>query len=209
MLYPTFDNYFSKFREDENCMAQVVDTTDFYSGMKIKWQDGIWEVIDYQHHKMGRGGAVIKTKLKNLDTGSIVENSFRSGEKFERVIYDDKKAQFLYQDGENYVFMDLESFEQIYVPGDFLGESVNFLTDNLELDLEFYEGKVVGVELPKSVELKVVDTPPSFKGDTVTGGNKPATLETGLTINVPMFVNNGDSIVVDSRSGEYLERVKK
>lgn len=190
-------------------MAQVVDTTDFYSGMKIKWQDGIWEVIDYQHHKMGRGGAVIKTKLKNLDTGSIVENSFRSGEKFERVIYDDKKAQFLYQDGENYVFMDLESFEQIYVPGDFLGESVNFLTDNLEVDLEFYEGKVVGLELPKSVELKVVDTPPSFKGDTVSGGNKPATLETGLTINVPMFVNNGDSIVVDSRSGEYLERIKK
>lgn len=209
MLYSTFDNYFSKFREDENCMAQVVDTTDFYSGMKIKWQDGIWEVIDYQHHKMGRGGAVIKTKLKNLDTGSIVENSFRSGEKFERVIYDDKKAQFLYQDGENYVFMDLESFEQIYVPGDFLGESVNFLTDNLEVDLEFYEGKVVGLELPKSVELKVVDTPPSFKGDTVSGGNKPATLETGLTINVPMFVNNGDSIVVDSRSGEYLERIKK
>jgi len=190
-------------------MAQVVDTTDFYSGMKIKWQDGIWEVIDYQHHKMGRGGAVIKTKLKNLDTGSTVENSFRSGEKFERVIYDDKKAQFLYQDGENYVFMDLESFEQIYVPGDFLGESVNFLTDNLEVDLEFYEGKVVGVELPKNVELKVVDTPPSFKGDTVSGGNKPATLETGLTINVPMFVNTGDSIVVDSKSGEYLERVKK
>lgn len=190
-------------------MAQVVDTTDFYSGLKIKWQSAIWEVIDYQHHKMGRGGAVIKTKLKNLDTGSIIENSFRSGEKFERVIYDEKNAQFIFQDGEHYVFMDMESYDQIYLSSDVLANATNYLTDNLEVMLEVYEGKVVGVELPKSVELKVVDTPPSFKGDTVSGGGKPATLETGLTITVPMFVNVGDSIIVDTRTGAYLERAKK
>lgn len=190
-------------------MAQVVDTSDFYSGMKIRWQDAIWEIIDYQHHKMGRGGAVIKTKLKNLDTGSIIENSFRSGEKFERIIFEEKPAQFIFQDGDNYVFMDMENYDQIYIPKDVLDTAINYLTDNLEVVLEFHENRVVGVELPKSVDLKVIETPPSFKGDTVSGGGKPATLETGITITVPVFVNVGDAIVVDTRTGQYLERVKK
>lgn len=190
-------------------MALVVDTSDFYSGMKIKWQNAIWEIIDYQHHKMGRGGAVIKTKLKNLDSGSIIENSFRSGEKFERIIFDEKPAQFIFQDGDHYVFMDLESYDQIYISNDVLGSVTNYLTDNLEVMLEFHENRVVGIELPKSVELKVIETPPSFKGDTVSGGGKPATLETGITITVPVFVNIGDAIVVDTRTGQYLERSKK
>jgi len=189
-------------------MASVVETSDFHSGMKIKWQDGIWEILDCQHHKMGRGGAIVRTKLKNLDTGAIIENSFRSGERFERVTFDDKPAQFLYQDGENYVFMDLGNYDQIYIPKDILGNAVSFLKDNLEVSLSMYEGRVVGVELPKSVELKVVDTSPGYKGDTVSGGGKPATLETGLVLTVPMFIEVGDVIVVDTRTGEYIERAK-
>ncbi|WP_024822174.1 elongation factor P [Aminobacterium mobile] len=190
-------------------MSQVIDTSDFYSGIKVRWQDGIWEVVEYQHHKMGRGGAVVRTKLKNVETGSIVDTTFRSGEKFERIIYDEKPAQFLYQEGDNYVFMDMASYDQLYIPKDVLGDVANYLTDNLEAQLEMFEGRIMGVELPKSVELKVIDTPPGFKGDTVSGGGKPATLETGITVTVPIFVEVGDTVVVDTRSGEYLERAKK
>ncbi|MDI9369553.1 MAG: elongation factor P [Synergistaceae bacterium] len=190
-------------------MAQIVDTSDFYSGMKIMWQDGIWEVVDYQHHKMGRGGATIRTKLKNLDTGSIVENSFRSGERFERVVFDDKPAQYSYRDGEDYVFMDLATYEQLHISADILGDVVNYLVDDMEVQIEFHEGRIMGIEMPKSVELEVTDTPPSFKGDTVSGGGKPATLQTGLTVTVPIFINVGDTVVVDTRTGTYLERAKK
>jgi len=125
-------------------MGQVVDTSSFHSGMKVIWQEGIWEIIDCQHHKMGRGGAIVRTKLKNIESGSIVENSFRSGDKLERVIFDDKAAQFLYQDGENYVFMDMENYDQIYIHKDSLGSSASFLTDNLEVELEMHEGRISG-----------------------------------------------------------------
>ena len=190
-------------------MGQVVDTSGFHSGMKVLWQEGIWEIIDCQHHKMGRGGAIVRTRLRNLENGSIVENSFRSGEKLERVIFDDKAAQFLYQDGENYVFMDMDNYDQIYIHKDSLGSAASFLTDNLEVELEMHEGRIMGIELPKSVELKVVETSPGYKGDTVSGSGKPATLETGFTVTVPMFVEVGDVIVVDTRTGEYLERAKR
>ncbi len=190
-------------------MAQVVDTSDFHSGMKIRWQDGIWEILDCQHHKMGRGGAIVKTKLRNLVAGSIVENSFRSGERFERIIFEEKPAQYLYQDGDSYIFMDMESYDQLYIPKDVLGNAVNYLTDNLEVALQMFEGRIMALELPKSVELQVVETDPGFKGDTVSGSGKPATLETGLTVAVPMFVNVGERVVVDTRTGEYLERAKK
>ncbi|ADE57162.1 MULTISPECIES: elongation factor P [Aminobacterium] len=190
-------------------MSQVIDTSDFYSGIKVKWQDGIWEIIDYQHHKMGRGGAVIRTKLRNVETGSSVETTFRSGEKFERVIYDEKAAQFLYQEGDSYVFMDMGTYDQLYIHKDVLGDAINYLTDNLEVQIEYFEERVMGIDLPKSVELQVIDTPPGYKGDTVSSGGKPATLETGITITVPIFINIGDTVVVDTRSGEYLERAKK
>ena len=190
-------------------MAQVVDTSDFHAGMKIKWQDDIWESLDCQHHKMGRGGAIIKTKVRNLVSGSIVENSFRSGERFERIIFDEKPAQYLYQDGDSYIFMDMESYDQLYIPKETLGNAVHYLTDNLEVALEMFEGRIMALSLPKSVELQVVETDPGFKGDTVSGGGKPATLETGLTITVPMFVNVGERVVVDTRTGTYLERAKK
>lgn len=190
-------------------MAQIVDTSKFYVGLKIKWQDGLWEVVDYQHHKMGRGGAVVKTKLRNIDTGSTIENGFRSGERFERIIFEEKPAQYIYQDGDHYVFMDMESFDHLSLSSDVLGNAMNYLIDNLEVSIDFYEGRVMGIELPNSVVLKIVDTAPAFKGDTVSGGGKPAKLETGLVVNVPMFIETGEDIVVDTRTGVYLERAKK
>ncbi|PIE54970.1 MAG: elongation factor P [Dethiosulfovibrio peptidovorans] len=190
-------------------MAQVVDTSKFYPGIKIVWQDGLWEVVEFQHHKMGRGGAVIKTKLKNLDTGTIIENAFRSGEKFDRIIFDERPAQFLYQDGESYVFMDMVNYDQIYLSSDMLSRTVSYLTDNLEVTLQMYGERIMGIDLPNSVVLKIIETSPNFKGDTASGGGKPATTETGLTVTVPMFVENGEDIVVDTRTGAYLERAKK
>ena len=160
--------------------------------------------MDYDHHKMGRGGAVVRTKLRNVETGSIVENSFKPGEKFERIIYEEKPAQYSYRDGEDYVFMDLATYDQMTLSPKVLGEAAKYLVDDLEIQLEFFEGKVMGIELPKSVTLKVTDTPPSFKGDTVTGGGKPATVVT-----VPVFIEPGEEIVVDTRTGLYLERAKK
>lgn len=189
-------------------MAQIVDTNSFRQGMMIKWEDSIWEILDCQHHKMGRGGAIVRTKLRNIYSGSIIETSFRAGERFERVVFDERKAQFIYKEGDNYVFMDMESYDQIYVPKSALGDKALYLSDNLEVSLELYEGNIVGIELPNTVSLKVVDTPPGYKGDTVSGGGKPATLETGLTITVPMFVEVGDIVLVDTRTGEYLERDK-
>ncbi|AFM21411.1 MAG TPA: elongation factor P [Acetomicrobium flavidum] len=189
-------------------MAQIVDTNSFRQGMMIKWEDSIWEILDCQHHKMGRGGAIVRTKLRNIYSGSIIETSFRAGERFERVVFDERKAQFIYKEGDNYVFMDMESYDQIYVPKSVLGDKALYLSDNLEVSLELYEGNIVGIELPNTVSLKVVDTPPGYKGDTVSGGGKPATLETGLTITVPMFVEVGDIVLVDTRTGEYLERDK-
>ena len=189
-------------------MADIVDTSKFYPGMKLKWQGGLWEVVDCQHHMKGRGGAVLKCKLRNLDTGSISENSFVSGnDKFERIVFDEKPAQYSYKDGDHYVFMDMESYEEVYLTKETLGPALNYLTDNLEVSLDMYEGKVMGITLPNSVVLKIVDTQPNFKGDTAAGGGKPATMETGLVITVPMFVMNGESVVVDTRTGEYIERV--
>ncbi|MDR1979465.1 MAG: elongation factor P [Synergistaceae bacterium] len=190
-------------------MAQVVDTTDFYVGLKFRWQEAIWEIVEFDHHKMGRGGAVVRTKLRNVETGSAVENSFKPGEKFERIIYDEKPAQFSYKDGNDYVFMDLSTYDQLTITPEALGDATKYLVDEMEIKIEVFEGKIMGIELPKSVILKVVDTPPSFKGDTVSGGGKPAVLETGITVTVPVFVEPGEQVVVDTRTGLYLERAKK
>ena len=130
-------------------------------------------------------------------------------DKFERIVFDEKPAQYSYKDGDHYVFMDMESYEEVYLTKETLGPALNYLTDNLEVSLDMYEGKVMGITLPNSVVLKIVDTQPNFKGDTAAGGGKPATMETGLVITVPMFVMNGESVVVDTRTGEYVERVKK
>ena len=190
-------------------MAQVVDTSDFYSGMEIRRQEGIWEVDEFQHHKMGRGGATVRTKMKNLETGSTIENSFRSGERFERIIFDEKPAQFSYMNGDVYVFMDLSTYDELPITKEVLGTVADYLVENMEVQIEFFEGKIMGIEIPKSVEMKVIDTPPGFRGDTVSSSGKPAKLETGITITVPLFINVDDTIIVDTRTGQYVERAKK
>ena len=190
-------------------MAQIVDTSDFRPGLKIKWEGGMWIIVECSHHKMGRGGAIIRGKLRNLETGGAVDQSFKSGERFERIVFEDRPAQYQYKDGDNYVFMDLESYDQVYLSGDILGDVAKYLVDNLEVSMDVYEERVMGVELPNSVTMQITDTPPGFKGDTASEGGKPATTETGLVITVPFFVENGESVVVDTRTGEYIERAKK
>ena len=190
-------------------MAQIVDTSDFRPGLKIKWEGGMWSILECSHHKMGRGGAIMRAKLRNLETGSSIEQSFKSGERFERIVFDEKPAQYQYKDGNDYVFMDMESYDQVMMSEDALGDVIKYLVDNLEVNFDMYEGRVMGIELPKSVELKIADTAPGFKGDTASGGGKPATTETGLVVTVPFFIENGETIVVDTRTGDYLERAKK
>ncbi len=187
----------------------IVDTSDFRPGLKIKWEGGMWVIVECSHHKMGRGGAIVRGKLRNLETGSAVDQSFKSGERFERIVFDERPAQYQYKDGDNYVFMDMETYDQVTLSPDILGDAVKYLVDNLEISLDLYEEKVMGIELPNQVEMVVTDTPPGFKGDTASGGGKPATTETGLVLTVPFFLETGERIVVDTRSGEYLERAKK
>ena len=190
-------------------MGQVVDTSDFRPGLKIRWAGGMWVILECSHHKMGRGGAIVRGKLRNLETGSSVDQSFKSGERFERIVFDEKPAQYQYRDGEDYVFMDMESYDQVSLSPDILGDAAKFLVDDLEVSFDMFEGRVMGIELPNQVTMKITDTPPGFKGDSASGGGKPATTETGLVVTVPFFVENGEMIVVDTRTGEYLERAKK
>ncbi|NLX84756.1 MAG: elongation factor P [Synergistaceae bacterium] len=190
-------------------MAQIVDTSDFRPGLKVKWEGGMWVILECSHHKMGRGGAIVRTKLRNLETGSSVEQSFKSGERFERIVFDERPAHYQYKDGDDYVFMDMESFDQVYLSEDILGDAVKYLIDDLQVNFDLYEERVMGIELPTSVAMQITDTPPAFKGDTASGGGKPATTETGLVITVPFFVENGEMVLVDTRTGEYLERAKK
>jgi len=190
-------------------MAQVVSAIDFYVGLKVKWQDGIWEIVGVDHHKQAMGRALIRAKLRNVKSGSAVENSFKPEEKFDRVVYDERPAQYSYRDGADYVFMDLATYDQMTLSPETLGNATKYLVEDMEITLAVFEERIMGVELPKSVVLKVTETPPSFKGDTVSGGGKPATLETGITVTVPIFVEPGEAIVVDTRTGLYLERAKK
>ena len=190
-------------------MADIVDTSDLRSGMKIKWEGGMWTIVECSHHKMGRGGAIVRGKLRNLETGSIVDQSFKSGERFERIVFDQRAAQYQYKDGEAYVFMDMENYDQVTLQPNILGDAVKYLVDDLEVSFDMYDGRVMGIELPNSVEMEIVETPPDVRGDTASGGGKPATTNTGLALNIPFFIKQGERVVVDTRTGEYLERVKK
>ena len=138
-------------------MAQIVDTSDFRPGLKIKWEGGMWVILECSHHKMGRGGAIVRGKLRNLETGSSVDQSFKSGERFERIIFDEKPAQYQYKDGEDFVFMDMESYDQVTLSPDVLGDMVKFLIDDLEVSFDMYEGRVMGIELPNQVTMKITD----------------------------------------------------
>ena len=186
----------------------MISTSDFRKGLKIEFKGDPYEIVDFQHVKMGRGGANVKTKMKNLKTGGVVEETIRSGEKFPTPELEEKKMQFLYMQDSQYYFMDQETFEQFPLTSVQLGDVKLFLKENTEVKILNYKGTALNVELPMFMELVVAQTDPGYKGDTASGGGKPATLETGAVIRVPFHINEGDTVKVDTRTSEYIERVR-
>jgi len=171
------------------------------------YNDKMWTIVDFQHVKPGKGGAFVRTKLKELKTGRVNDVTFRAGEKVDDVRVEQKRLQYLYNDGGSFHFMDTESYEQFEIDADFVGDAAKWLKDNDEVQVVYAGGEMIGVEPPMFVELQVTDTDPGFKGDTVQGGTKPATLETGAVVQVPMFVEPGDTLKIDTRDGSYITRV--
>ncbi len=187
-------------------MADMVDTNSFKNGMHIELDAKVWRIVEFQHVKPGKGGAFVRTKLKALDSGAVVDRTFRAGEKFARVHTEVKNVQFLYEDGSDVYFMDAGSYEQFNVPRAELEDELPFMQPNATVQVLAVNGKPSSVQLPASVELTVVDTEPGVKGDTVSNVTKPATLETGAVINVPLFVNVGDKLKIDPRERRYISR---
>ncbi len=181
-------------------------TNDLKTGMTLDLDDGLFQVVEFQHVKPGKGNAFVRTTLKNVRTGAVIDRTFRAGEKVEQASIDKREMQYLYREGDSLVFMDQESFEQTQVSQDAISEAVPYLTESALAVLKIYGSNVVGVELPASISLKVKDTEPGIKGDRVSGGTKPATLETGIVVQVPLFISPGEEIKVDTRTGEYLSR---
>ena len=184
----------------------MVTASDFRNGITFELDGNVCQVLEFQHVKPGKGAAFVRTKLKNVITGGIIEKTFRPTEKFENAHIDRKNMEYSYKDGDLYYFMDLETYELMPVNGDQVGDALKFVKENMEVKILSYKGNVFGIEPPIFVELKVVETEPGIKGDTATNVTKPATLETGAIINVPIFVNEGDMIRVDTRTSEYMER---
>ena len=184
----------------------AITTNDLRNGMTLDLPEGLFAVVEFQHVKPGKGGAFVRTKLKNVRTGAVIERTFRADERVEQAIVDKREMQYLYRDGADYVFMDATSYDQITVAPDTLGESTGYLTEGDSAVLQLYADEIVGVDLPAAVELGIAETEPGVQGDRVSGARKPATLETGLVVQVPLFVNPGDRIKVDTRSGEYINR---
>jgi elongation factor P len=183
-----------------------VSTNDLRNGMTLDLPEGLFNVVEFQHVKPGKGGAFVRTKLKNQRTGAVIERTYRADEKLEQAIIDKREMQFLYRDGTAYVFMDTTSYEQLQVETSQLQDAANYLKEGDDAVLQFFGSEIVGVDLPAAVELTVAETEPGLQGDRVSGARKPATLQTGLVVQVPLFVNPGEQIKVDTRTGEYLTR---
>jgi len=184
----------------------MISSNEFRNGVTVEMDGDAWQVIDFQHVKPGKGAAFVRAKMKNIRTGSVVERTFNPGEKMARAHLDNRQMQFLYEADGLYNFMDNETFEQTTMTPDQLGSAKNFLKENMNIGVQFYQGAIMGVDLPVAVELEVIETDPGIRGDTATGGNKPAKLETGHVVKVPFFINIGDVLRIDTRTGEYLER---
>ncbi len=183
-----------------------VSTAEFKKGLKIQFDGEPYSIVDFQHVKPGKGGAFVRTKLKHMKLGRVIDNTFRAGEKVELVDFEEKRMQYLYRD-DRYHFMDLDTYDQISLSPEEVGEARDFLRENTEVEILFIDQSPVSVELPNFIELQIAKTDPGIRGDTASGGSKPATLETGAVIQVPLFLNEGDVVKVDTRSGEYLGRV--
>lgn len=184
----------------------MISSNDFRPGVTIEIDGMVWQVVEFQHVKPGKGAAFVRAKLKNLQTGSVVERTFNAGEKVPNAQVERKPMQYLYGEDGSYYFMDVETYDQIMLTKEQLGDALNFIKEEMEITVLFFNGTVIGVDIPNSVELKVVETEPGIRGDTATGGVKPAKLETGYVVKVPLFINEGDALRIDTRTGAYLER---
>ncbi|MGC1513836.1 MAG: elongation factor P [Acidimicrobiales bacterium] len=184
-----------------------ISTNDLKNGISLDLPEGLFQVVEFQHVKPGKGGAFVRTTLKNVRTGAVIERTFRSAEKVEQAVIDKREMQYLYREGDDLVFMDNVSYDQITVAPKSLGSAVHYLIEGSTAVLQIYNDEIVGVDIPASVELVVTETEPGIQGDRVSGARKPATVETGIIVQVPLFVNVGDHIKVDTRSGDYLTRV--
>jgi elongation factor P len=188
-------------------MAGVIDTSEFRKGLKIEVDGEPYEIVDFQHVKPGKGSAFVRTTIRSLLSGRVLQPTFKSGDKVGRPDIEEREMQYLYQQGDEYYFMDTRSYEQTFLGEAVLAEARNFLKENITASVLFYNGKPIGVSLPNSVDLRVVKCDPGVRGDTVSGALKPATLETGYTVQVPLFINEGDVLKIDTRDGKYLTRV--
>jgi elongation factor P len=185
----------------------TISTNQFKNGTHIEIDGKIWKIIDFQHVKPGKGGAFVRTKLRRIEDGSVIDKTFRAGEKFRPVRTESKKMQYLYDSGEAAVFMDSQDYNQIEIPKSSLGDSMQWVLPNAEVDVLFVDERPSDVQVPSAIEMKVTQTDPGLKGDTASGGgNKPATLESGVVVQVPLFIEEGESVRVDTRSGEYISR---
>ena len=184
----------------------MISVNDLKNGLTLELDNGLWTVVEFLHVKPGKGAAFVRTKLKNAESGNVVERTFRAGEKVAKAMLDRREMQYLYKEGADYVMMDNETYEQIQVTETQVGDGVKYLKENMVVQILLHDGKIIGVDIPAHVVLEVTDTPPSEKGNTAQGGTKPATLETGAVVNVPFFISNGDMIRVDTRTNEYLDR---
>jgi elongation factor P len=185
----------------------AITTNDLKNGMTLELDHGLWSVVEFQHVKPGKGGAFVRTKLRNLRTGNVLERTFNAGVRVEQAILEKRDMSFLYVDGEDYVFMDTSTYDQMHVAPAALGGASHYLVEGMTANLAMYQGDIVAVEIPASVELAITETEPGVQGDRVSGARKPATLETGKVIQVPLFVNVGDRVKVDTRTGDYITRV--
>ncbi len=184
----------------------MISTNDFRTGVTVEIDGAVWQVIEFQHVKPGKGSAFVRSKLRNLETGAIVERTFRAGEKLPRAHLERREVQYLYSSGDEYTFMDTETYEQLSLSEEQLGDGRQYLVENMTIHVVSHGGRLIGVELPNSVELRVVATDPGLRGDTASGGTKPARLETGLVVQVPLFIEEGDVLRIDTRTGLYIER---
>jgi elongation factor P len=186
----------------------MISVNDFKTGVTIEVDNGIWRVMEFQHVKPGKGAAFVRTKLRNLRTGSVTEKTFRAGEKVAKAQIDNRKMQYLYASGDAHAFMDTETYDQIEIPAQNIEYELKFLQENMEVQVIQFQGEVLGVELPNSVVLEVVETDPGIKGDTASGGSKPAKLSTGLIVQVPFFINEGDNLIINTTDSSYVSRAQ-
>lgn len=184
----------------------MLSVNDFKNGLTIEFDNNLWRIVEFQHVKPGKGGAFVRSKLKNLRTGANQEKTFRSTEKVEKAIIDTKSMQYLYADGDNHVFMDTETYEQLELPAAQINDELKYLKENMQVSIVMYGSETLGIELPNTVDLTVAATEPGVRGDTSSGGTKPATLETGLVVQVPFFVNEGDLLTINTSDGSYISR---